>query len=581
MKKESNFPTMVIVNMVILALVALNKTYRPILDKLAKQYIKLKGENLSNDDKKPISKMFEEAKIKIGNLGNLVNETLTTHNIQETTECTLSGNVQKYLVEKFTVVGENDLLNLENPTLAIAGISSDIIDSTCIEERNIENANNIHVSFLKEFVGAIAVVITLNSFGISDKVQRDFSIMTDLDDLFDDIQGNILENKSDSLIYHKTNVIAPIYITNEEKWNRNLELGANSLDLAMETILKSDADSEEKLHFIIQTGRLTTEQKIWYALLLADISFSDVFQSLLTIDGTTQDQIIQDIIKCDMVSFQTLFDAILQLDGLTNEQLTKYLSFYHADYNTVTLTDTINYVLEHENFTYEEKLTCIWNLLDKYSLDDKIQFILDFYQITYEDYLNLYNINKEEFDENEHIIFDLFKKVNVEKEKFALGHYDFDSSDAKNQLETVNAIVAAEGAYEYKDLYGVANVIFNRTTKPSYAIAYGTNPYLQVTAKNQFAVYASGAYRYYLSDNPQYAAKYALAQQAVLDALYNGYKKAHNYTEFRSNGTVNFSDNLFAPNGNRYGAPMDESTRIDYKNLHINEFDGKHPKIKI
>ncbi len=40
MKKENNFTAVVVVNMVLLALVALNKTYKPLLNKLAKQYNK-------------------------------------------------------------------------------------------------------------------------------------------------------------------------------------------------------------------------------------------------------------------------------------------------------------------------------------------------------------------------------------------------------------------------------------------------------------------------------------------------------------------------------------------------------------
>ncbi len=596
MKKENNFTAVVVVNMVLLALVALNKTYKPLLDKLAKQYNKLKNENKMtkekqiNDYKMATSKIFEEAKSKLGNLEDLVNEAFTTYSIQDTKDCEgLSKEVQKYLVRKIGGLEDSSLMNSEESVLAVAGVGSVIIDSN-VDEINlgpVETGSNcpMHASFIKKFCGTIALIVAFNTWGISDTKSiapsLDTFIIRDLDDLFNNIKEEMLAHKENStfIMERKEEITLIPQITNEDKWNRILELEQSSFDSAIDTIVNSGASEVEILQFIVKTDKLTLEQKVWYAMLLSDVPFPDVFQSLLSIEGVTQDQIVMDIIKCDMVSFERLFDVVLQLDGLTKEQLMNYLSFYHADYNAMTLTDTVNYVLGLEIFTYEEKLNCIWHLLDKYSLNDKIQFILDFYQITYEDYLNLYSVNKEEFSKNQHIIFDLFENVNKEKEQYILTHYDFASQE---QLDIVVAGCAAEGANAYDDLYGVANTIFNRTTKSSFVTKYGANPYLQFIAPNQFEVYGLGSYKYYLSGNSQYATKYARARQAFYDMFYRGYEGIeHSYTAFRSNATINFSNNLIVPNGNRYGSPMDESMRIDYKNIRINELDGKQPKRKI
>ncbi len=540
-----------------------------------------------NDYKMAISKIFEEAISKVGNLENLVNEAFTTYSIQDTKDCKgLSKEVQKYLVRKIDKLEDSNLMSSEESFLAVAGVGSVIIDSN-VDETNlgpVETESNcpMHAGFIKKFCGTIALIVAFNTWSFSDNKSMvsplDTSIIKDLDNLFNNIKEEMLTHKENAP-ERKEEIILMPQITNEDKWNRILELEQSSLDSAIDTIVNSGASEVETLQFIVKTDKLTLEQKVWYAMLLFDVPFPDVFQSLLSIEGVTQDQIVMDIIKCDMVSFERLFDVVLQLDGLTKEQLMNYLSFYYADYNAVTLTDTVNYVLGLEIFTYEEKLDCIWHLLDKYSLNDKIQFILDFYQITYEDYLNLYSINKEEFSENQHIIFDLFENVNKEKEQYILTHYDFASQE---QLDIVVAGCAAEGANAYDDLYGVANTIFNRITKSSFVTKFGTNPYLQFIAPNQFEVYELGSYKYYLLGDSQYVAKYALARQAFYDMFYRGYEGIrHNYTAFRSNATINFSNNLIVPNGNRYGAPMDESMRIDYKNIRINELDGKQPKRKI
>jgi len=171
--------------------------------------------------------------------------------------------------------------------------------------------------------------------------------------------------------------------------------------------------------------------------------------------------------------------------------------------------------------------------------------------------------NEENLTEEEKIFLDLFDKVNTLRIDYVLETYQIENI---SQMCTAVAGIAAEGCEEYKDLYWVANTLFNRATHPYYS-KKGINPYKQLISPGQFAVYispTSGAYLKYLYPKKiAQAKKYELAKQAFLDMFVKGMDGIeHNYVEFRSWGTVSFSNNIAVKGGNRYGIELSEKNRV-------------------
>lgn len=371
---------------------------------------------------------------------------------------------------------------------------------------------------------------------------------------------------NDLSIESKIKTIISSDITNLE--NISYFLFANSglsQTETMEYILQySKATYEEKFE-LIQNGKFTLEQKIWFSLLIPNSSFQTVFSDLITIDGLSKEILIEEIIKADLISFSDLFFTLFNSNVLTKEQCIYALSFYDAQFNSVTLEEKVNFIFQLEVFSIEEKIEIFWSLLTSYSLEDREDFILSYFNINFQDYISLLRKDNNQLTCEEQIVLQLFEKVNEEKEEYILNHYDFES---KEQLDAVVAGVCAEGAWSYFDLYWVSNVFFNRITDPYYS-QKGVNPYLQFVAPKQFAVYSQGSYKLYLlSSNSDYSKKFSLAKQAFYDMFYAGYDGImHDYLSFRSWDTVDYSNNYIVSGGNRYGSSMNVSQRIFYDNL--------------
>lgn len=335
---------------------------------------------------------------------------------------------------------------------------------------------------------------------------------------------------------------------------------------SMEYIVNSNiATYEEKFQFIAREERFTTEQKVWYALMIPNDSFERVFQDLLTMDGVSTDQIINTIIEADMVPFETLFNTILKSDVLPKEQFVMLLVSYHNNYNSATVEEKIHYMMQITSFSDSFKADAYLAILSScYSLEESVDFILNDYGITYLDYLNYYTIASENLTSEQRMVLSLFERINIEKEKYILEHYAFES---KEQLYAVIGGVAAESTNSYYDMYWVSNVFFNRITDCNYA-KKGENPYLQFIAPKQFAVYASRAYKLYLTpSNQTRQAKFCIAKQAFYDMFYAGYDGIrHDYLEFRESSSTLYT-HYVVKSGNRYGVLMDTSKRIIYENL--------------
>lgn len=135
-----------------------------------------------------------------------------------------------------------------------------------------------------------------------------------------------------------------------------------------------------------------------------------------------------------------------------------------------------------------------------------------------------------------------------------------------DELDSVCAGCVSE-AYScgecYDDAYAVASTILNRIHDTGYVGNYGTNPYNQFIAPDQFSVYASKDYLNYLGcrDLPAY--------KAAVDALYSR-ESMHRYLEFRASWVdVPYSHESFVEGGNQFLVKQKDSRYLPDEEIEI------------
>lgn len=137
-----------------------------------------------------------------------------------------------------------------------------------------------------------------------------------------------------------------------------------------------------------------------------------------------------------------------------------------------------------------------------------------------------------------------------------------------DELDSVCAGCVSESCQDgecYDDAYAVASTILNRINDVYYVGNYGTNPYSQFIAPNQFSVYASGAYLEYLGrrDLPAY--------QAAVDALYSK-ESMHQYLEFRASWVdVPYHHESFVDGGNQFLVKQKDSRVLVDEEFEVNK----------
>lgn len=580
---------------------------------------KLKNQELQFKESK--LEIIEKTQTVIGPLSPLVEQSIRSFTLDEIRDNILvSQNVRNYIMEKVKELEKMEIVPYESQSiLAVASpvqmIKENAIDSflsvSSINEVVDVKANTLSNRFnrMNLICNMAVAIILLHTFGMNiEKIESfDTMIIEDMEDFletsvleesfedkptdyktqFNEIlsqEGISLDDKLDKIISSKITSIDNVFDFVFEIENTELKLYDK-----MEKIIKCpNATFEEKFHFISKREELTTSQKIWYTLLIPNFSFEKTYLYLLTIDEVSEEEVIENIIHADIIPFTTLFNTLLKQDNLNIENFAYYISIYNANYNSVTLEEKFSYILRIQQFDEEEKIDCIWELLkgdllnnvvpDSCGLTECEKFILDFYGMTFSDYLDLYNVSIENQTSDQRMVFQLFERILDTKIQYILDHYAFMSME---QLIDVLGGVAAEGANNYYDLYWVSNVLFNRITDSKY-VKKGINPYDQFIAKAQFSVYANGSYKLYIdATHPDYTKKYNLAKLAFCNMFYAAYDGIeHGYLEFRSSGTVEFSDNramdyennCIVVKGNRYGGRiLNEDLRIQYEYLYKGE----------
>lgn len=164
-------------------------------------------------------------------------------------------------------------------------------------------------------------------------------------------------------------------------------------------------------------------------------------------------------------------------------------------------------------------------------------------------------IVKEEVKENPILTtVDISKYKNYENVGFKVSidntTYELNESD----YNLLVAVVAAESSENIDDILGVISVILNRCEPTSTWSTYynnGNNPIVQITARGQFEVYSTGAYKKYLPGGSMYEKeKRILTSEVVKDAL-NGVRN-NQYLGFNAWYNQSYSNNYVTEGGNRY-----------------------------
>ena len=134
----------------------------------------------------------------------------------------------------------------------------------------------------------------------------------------------------------------------------------------------------------------------------------------------------------------------------------------------------------------------------------------------------------------------------------------------EQQFRVLCGIVLSEAEHNsYEDAYAVINTIYNRThsknwvrsAEANFGKGNGTSLYYQAIKPNQFTVYASGAYKKYMSDTE------SVGYDAIIDFLFTE-KPMHNYLSFRSHYIKVNNSESYSKNGNNYFGELKEENRI-------------------
>ena len=477
------------VNAINLSLIALNNSYKSLIEK-KKKYIVLSKRNL--DRKNANIKIINEVRQEIGSISNLMKETLVYNNISK--DNMIDKKMNDYLLKVFNHISFTSLFRTK--TLLVRDNNTTLSNDIFNIEEYFKKLFSLPIINYEDDTKAIDQIIELYNELIPDiecektttigdvtapiivrkRLEHIYSTNESYEEKFDkilDIKGLTNEEKIDEIINSNITGYENIFnylITKNPNYERIIPIIINSnitnienifnylisldgikrYDL-MEYILNSDVITNHELFsYIIQCEKFTIKEKVWYSLLIPNTTIENIFDELL--DDKTKDIIIENIIDIDLIPFDTLFTSILKCNAFNSKDLIKYLVYYNnnSSYNAITLEEIINYTFSIKRFTFEEHVECIWLLLKNYPLETREEFILSYFNITKQEYLDLFGLNFESLDINQKIILKLYELINQEKEDYILEHYDFNS---KNELDITVAIVAAEGYKSYEDLY--------------------------------------------------------------------------------------------------------------------------------
>lgn len=417
MKKESNLKTVFAVNIVILTLIALNKTYKPVLEKLSEQYIKLKRENKDKLNRKSINykemttKILKEAKTKVGPLENLLNETLINHNIQDATK-TMSKEVQVYLDKKFNALKDGLVQYVmayqvprqtitsfktgSNVIITDIGSTKEIIDSTYAEItslvlscrevaptlkqsftgteeiKNVPNFSNMINQFIvKHCCFPVALMVALNSFGLSNKANEydslDYEITTDLENYFTDPE--VITELEESLLDFMEN-ISPLTDSLTDIAHTPV-----TIDQKINGILASEETTyQEKFNAILDLTEITFEERLDRIIHSGITTYDEIFEFLTQKSEFTIDQKIWYALLIPNQSFETVFLKLLTIEGITEEQVIQ--SIINAD--LVSFETLFDSILKIEGLTKERltKYLCLYQAdYNSITLKEKVQYV--------------------------------------------------------------------------------------------------------------------------------------------------------------------------------------------------------------
>lgn len=161
-------------------------------------------------------------------------------------------------------------------------------------------------------------------------------------------------------------------------------------------------------------------------------------------------------------------------------------------------------------------------------------------------------------------------EINNKDFKITLDNRVYDLSE--DDFKFFVAVVCAESNGTFYDALTCASSILNRCESKKWVEwlnAFGkdgTNPVDQITFDGQFQVYSTGLYKNFL-DLDNVNADVLLACELV---CYQGVRSG-SYCSFRSNDSIEYSDNQVVKNGNRFGDIIEEY----YEDLEIKQIDDE------
>ena len=363
------------VNAINLSLIALNNSYKSLIEK-KKKYIVLSKRNL--DRKNANIKIINEVRQEIGSISNLMKETLVYNNISK--DNMIDKKMNDYLLKVFNHISftslfrtktllvrdnnttlSNDIFNIEEYfkklfSLPIINYEEILWTNEINSSEEVINSSTIGKLFLEYLCFPIAIIIAINS-PINQNALDDTKAIDQIIELYNELIPDIEYEKTTTI----GDVTAPIIARKR-----------------LEHIYSTNESYEEKFDKILDIKGLTNEEKIDEIINSNITGYENIFNYLIT-KNPNYERIIPIIINSNITNIENIFNYLISLDGIKRYDLMEYI----LNSDVITNHELFSYIIQCEKFTIKEKVwysllipnTTIENIFDEL-LDDKTKDII-------------------------------------------------------------------------------------------------------------------------------------------------------------------------------------------------------------
>lgn len=338
--KKNNVTALLAVNMVVLGVVALN-AYRPELEKIANNFVKLKKNKNKPTYQLEKKKVLQLAEKVIPEPQALMQEAV--------------GKCELMVIRDNNVINRQTYNYLQNgfERLAVALPKNEVLclpmkelnEYEALEEKVKDTIKAIPSSFrtptkdvtLVHSIVTLALIVALNSIGFKTMMntvkQIDFSqeavdeTIEDIEEFFVDTYDVVVTlNNHDKIIDRKVNRIMELDLSNEQKLHDIFNLNELSRAEKIDSIIALDSiDYLTKFDFFSNSGYFNTEEAVNIIINSNLTNFTNVANYIMNIEALSLDQKVDVIMNSDLTGYIRIFDFVLSCPNIDENMAYDYV----------------------------------------------------------------------------------------------------------------------------------------------------------------------------------------------------------------------------------------------------------------